>query len=298
MTLFFGLITGIMIFEYFEEYDLTSAKKDSAMITSKVSEKSLFTPPSYFVRVELTDGNESSHLHRISKREIQKLEVGETLQGFSIYGDFSTIRDFLYDSLFFVGFIFLFGLFTLLGLFTLVIEIPAVDRFVSSTFLGRPAKGKGMKILYFVMIVFTYFSGRFLLNIVRKVMPFTKTNTQAIITDQTADVSYRVNQDSNYELTLAFENSDGKEIEVIKEVTKNTYDQFFTGNKIDIAYRKLNNYDVFIKNTTSEDIAQAFIYNEIFIYIGMMAVVLFTIYVLFKKRKNERSRAQSPPYST
>lgn len=298
MTLFFGIITSIMVFEYFEEYDLTSAKKDSATITAKTSEKGLFTPPAYFVRVELPDGSESSYLHRISNRQIQQLEVGDTLQGFSIFGEFSTIRDFLYDSMFFVGFIFLFGIFTLLGLFTLVTEIPAVDRFVSRTFLGRPAKGNGMKILYFVMIVFTYFSGRFLLNIIRKIMPFTKTNTKAIITDQTADVSYRVNQDSSYELTLAFENSDGKEIEVIKEVTKNTYDQFFTGNKIDIAYRKLNNYDVFIRNTTSGDIAQAFFYNEIFIYIGMITVMLFTAYVLFKRRKKEKAHDQTPPYST
>src|SRR5699024_9745494 len=78
------------------------------------------------------------YLNRTSKRQMKNIETGDTVSGVSTSArDFSTIRDFLFDSMFFVGAILLFGLFTIGGIFVLLTEIPAVDRFLEEkTFFG------------------------------------------------------------------------------------------------------------------------------------------------------------------
>ena len=281
-----------MIDSYMEEYDLSEAKKEEAIITAKVGEKSLFTPPAYFVRVQLLDGTESRYLHRISRQQMNNFKIGDNIEGFSIYGTFSTARDFLYDSFFFVVAIATFGFFSLLGLFLLITEIPAIERLIKKTFLGKPSKGNGMKFLTVVMIVFVYFSGRFLVNILRKMIPISNTKTEAIIIDEQADIGYRKHQDAKFEFTLSFQNRDGENVEVVKEVTKNTFDQFSFGDKIEISYRNSNPYDVFVNHTTLADITQSLFYIELLIYVGMLAVMVFTAYALHHWKKSQDTNTE------
>lgn len=287
-TLFFGLLTGFLIADYMDEYNLFAAEKQEVTIIDKVGSKGLFTPPAYFVRVELPSGEISPYLNRISKGQINKFDQGDTLTGFSTYsGEFSTIRDFFFDSIFFAGGILLFGLFTLVGIFVLLTEIPAVDRFINEkTFMGRTSTGNGMKILTVTMAVFIYFSARFLYNLFHKLVPFMKTNTEAKIIDTYSDVSFRRYEDSIYQFTLLFEDNAGNKMEVIKDVTRNTFDHYSIGNSLSITYRNLNPYDIFIHPTTMVDAIQTLFYTESFVYLCLIAVVLFTGYVLLKRKRD------------
>lgn len=286
-TLFFGIITGILIFSYLEEYNLPAATKEQGIVTDKLSKKGLFTPPSYYVRVKLPHGEESRYIHRVSKRQIDELDIGDEINGFTIYGTFSTVRDFIFDSLFFVGAIALFGFFTILGIFVLMMEIPPIERMINQSFLGRPSKGKGYKILTVVMMIFAYFVGRFLLNLWRKIMPIGKTKTEATIIDEKADITFRIHEDSYYAFTLHFENERGELVEVMKEVTRETYNQFSIGEKINIAYRNENPYDVFIHDKSTINMAELVFYYEFIVYAAMVVVMLFTGYALIKMKRKK-----------
>lgn len=290
-TLFFGLITVFLIVDYIDEYHLFSATKQEVKIIDKVGEKGLFTPPAYFVRVELPNGEEQTYLKRISKRQMKNLQLDDTISGFSTSPrNFSTIRDFLFDSMFFIGAILLFGLFTIGGIFVLITTIPSVDRFFNEkTFLGRTSTGNGMKILIVVMGIFIYFSGKFLYNLFHKLFPFMKTNTEARIIDTYSDISFRKYEDSTFQFTLLFEHKDGSEIKVIKDVTRNTYNHFTLGDSVPISYRNLNPYDIFVNHTTGTDIIQTLLYLESILYLLFIGIILFTAYALFKKRSKEKA---------
>ncbi len=289
-TLFFGLITVFLVVDYIEEYNILSAKKIEVPIVEKIGEKGLFTPPTYYARVELPNGEVSEYLNRISKRQIQTLEEGNFLSGFSTYnGDFSTWRDFLFDSLLFLGAIFLFGMFTFLGIFVLLCTIPAVDQFFEKrTFLGRSSKGNGMKLVTIAISVFVFFSVRFLFNLFYKLFPAMKTSTEAKIIDTYSHFSFRKYEDSVYEFTILFEDVHGNEIEVIKEVTRSTFNQFALGDSLPVTFRNLNSYDVFVQHTTFKDIFGMVVYLELFMYLFFIVTIIFTGYVLYNKKTKKK----------
>lgn len=246
-TLFFGLITVFLIIDYIEEYNLISAKKEDVIIVDKIGEKGLFTQPAYFVRVLLPNGEEANYLNRVSKRQINNLEPGDSISGFSTSpSNFSTIRDFLYDSMFFLFGITLFGFITFCAVIVLITQIPAVDRFLKTkTFLGRTSKGNGMKLLASVMAIFLFFVGRFLFNLFQKLFPFMKTKTDAVIIDKDSYITYRKYEDSSFELTLLFRDESGNTIKVIKDVTRHTYNKYGFGEKLPATYKDSNPYDLF-----------------------------------------------------
>lgn len=284
LTLFLGMITVSLIFSFVEEYNLAAATEEQGIVTDKVGEKGLFTPPYYYVRVELPNGEESQYLHRVSKQQIDNLDIGDKIDGLTIHGSFFTMRDFIYESLFFIGAILLFGLVTLLVLFVLISEIPFIKRLINKTFLGRPAKENGYKILIVMTIIFAYVAGRFLLNLYRKIIPIGQTKTEAVIIDELADRSFRRHEDSRFEFSIQFKNEHGENIEVIKEVTANTFEKYFVGDNIPISYRNGNHYDVFINEMTTTDLIQSLFYHQSIMYIVMTVLVLIIGYILIKKK--------------
>lgn len=283
-TLFFGLITVFLIIDYIEEYNLISAKKEDVIIVDKIGEKGLFTQPAYFVRVLLPNGEEANYLNRVSKRQINNLEPGDSISGFSTSpSNFSTIRDFLYDSMFFLFGITLFGFITFCAVIVLITQIPAVDRFLKTkTFLGRTSKGNGMKLLASVMAIFLFFVGRFLFNLFQKLFPFMKTKTDAVIIDKDSYITYRKYEDSSFELTLLFRDESGNTIKVIKDVTQHTYNKYGIGEKLPATYKDSNPYDLFISDTTVTDVLHTFLYVEFLVYIVMIAVMIYTGFKLWK----------------
>ena len=293
ITLFFGIITIFLILEYKEEYDLVSAEKAEARVVEKIGQKGLFTQPAYFVRVLLPNGEEADYLNRVSKKEIKNLNPGDTISGFSTSpSNFSTFRDLLFDSIFFLFGIALFGFIAFCCLIALITQIPAIDHFLETkTFLGRTSKGNGIKILATVIGIFLFFVGRFLINLFHKLFPFMKTKSNAIITDKESYISYRKYKDSSFQFTISFRNKDGEVINVIKDVTRHTYHKYEIGGEISVMYKNNNPYDLFISETTISDVFYTVLYMEFFVYVAMLAIIIFTGFVLWKKKENHLKKS-------
>ncbi|MGN7409434.1 hypothetical protein [Sporosarcina sp. SAFN-010] len=243
VTLLLSLLTWGPASSYLEEYNLFSADPTSVTVTEKTGTKGLFTPPSYYVRVILPNGKESQTLNRISKRQMMEIEKDDSLSGYSSGpSDFSTIHDIVIDSIFYLAGILTLGFFAFCCLVATVLSFPALDRLEQNRSYKRNVKrkrikrekqekeGKGWGIVSVILLFFLFFLGRFGWNLIRKLLPFGKTGTDAMIFDRYSDVTYRKYQDSIYELTVSFEDQAGHNIQVIKNVTRHTYQQYDIGD--------------------------------------------------------------------
>src|SRR5690625_4940035 len=106
-TLFFGAIKFMFINELISENDLTNIKKTKIIVVEKLGDKGLVGSPSYHVRVQLPNGETSEDTNRVSKRQLNVLEVGDTMNGYSKHeGHFITIRDFIFDGIILIGVVF------------------------------------------------------------------------------------------------------------------------------------------------------------------------------------------------
>ncbi|REB11585.1 hypothetical protein DVB69_00110 [Sporosarcina sp. BI001-red] len=98
-------------------------------VTEKTGAKGLFTIPSYYVRIELPNGEDSEYLNRISKKQMLELERGDSLSGYSEgRSNFSTIYDIVADSIFYLASILILGFMAFCCLIASVLSILALDR--------------------------------------------------------------------------------------------------------------------------------------------------------------------------
>lgn len=296
MTLLFSLFTWVLTASYIEEYNLFSAEPVTVATVDKVGAKGLYAPPAYYVRVELPDGEESPYLNRISKMQEKETQVGDSIDGYSIRpSNFSTFHDFIYDSALYIFGIIVMGFLAFCCLIALLLSIPVLERIENKISYKRQAKRKrrkkekqkkerrGWRVVGVVLLVFLLFIGRFLLNLVRKLLPFGKTDTEAVIFDRDSHVTYRKYEDSSYELTVSFEDQAGRTFQVIKDVTGHTYQQYDIGDKLPITYRNTNPYDVFVRGNSFLDIFEAALTWESFVCLVMMAVTLFAGWVFIRE---------------
>ena len=308
VTLLLSLLTWGLASSYLEEYNLFSAEPTTLTVTEKTGAKGLFTPPSYYVRGILPNGKESQTLNRISKRQMMEIEKDDSLGGYSSGpSNFSTIHDIVMDSIFYLAGILTLGFFAFCCLVATVLSIPALDRLEQNRSYKRNVKrkrikrekpekeGKGWGIVSVILLFFLFFLGRFGWNLVRKLLPFGKTDTDAMIFDRYSDVTYRKYQDSIYELTVSFEDQAGHNIQVIKNVTRHTYQQYDIGDKLPITFNNANPYDVFVQATSIKNFFQMAMTWESFIYGVLLAVSAFVGWAFYDsrlKKKWQKSRDQ------
>lgn len=280
-TLFFGAITFIFINEFMSENDMTNVKKTEVIIIEKIGNKGLFGPPSHHVRVKLPNGEVSDNTNRVSKRQLNHLEVGDTISGYAKHErNFTTIRDYIFDGIILIGVIFLFGSLTLLGAFMLITEIPAIDRFLEEkTFLGRRSNGKfGWKVFYVTMGVFFYIAFRFMKNLFFKLVPFKQTDKHAVIIDSHYNYSHHWRSDSYYEFTVQFETETGEVIHAMKEVTYDTFQRYQVGDLLPISYSQHHPYDLFVTEMTSVDFFDVIFYRKLFASVLITFVFIYSMY--------------------
>ncbi|PID04661.1 MULTISPECIES: hypothetical protein [unclassified Sporosarcina] len=287
ITLLFSLLTWVMIDSYMDEYDLRSIQSEEVTIIEKVGAKGLFTPPVYYVRIRLPNGEEPGRLNRLSKNQMENSKIGDSLSGYMTgTATFSTARDIAIDSLYYLLAIIVFGILTFFCLVALIFSIPAVDRFERKMHSKRRVKSKkkwsvrkrAWRNAGIIVLFFLFISGRFVWNLIRKLQFVGKTETEATILDQFSHTTYRRYEDSQYELTISFKDQAGHTFEVLKDVTRHTYQQYGIGDKLPISYRNANTYDVFVPDHSIWDVAQAFTYWELYMYIILLAVSVFVVW--------------------
>ncbi len=303
VTVLFSLFTWALISSYLEEYPLLSYETATVTSVEKTGEKGLFTPPSYYVRVTLPNGKEAPYMNRISKKQVRELKPGDPVEGYSSGpSDFSTVRDIVHDSVFYLIGIGVLGFLALCCLVATLLSIPLLERVEQTSGRKRAVKKKrkkrktrktkntqsGWGIAGFFVLLFLAIASRFLLNLSRKLLPFGKTETEAIIFDTFSHVSYRKHEDSAYEFTIAFQDSAGQTVQAVKNVTRHTYQQYVLGDKLPIAYRTENPYDLFVRGSSVQDIFQAAITAEFFMYAALLAVSAFVGWAFYDSRLRKK----------
>ncbi|GKV68879.1 hypothetical protein NCCP2716_13770 [Sporosarcina sp. NCCP-2716] len=304
VTVLFSLFTWALISSYLEEYPLLSYESATVMSVEKTGEKGLFTPPSYYVRVTLPNGKEAPYMNRISKKQVSELKPGDPVKGYSSGpSDFSTIRDIIIDSVFYLIGICVLGFLALCCLIATFLSIPGLERMEQTSGRKRTLKKKrkmgreqrkvrkvqsGWGIAGIFVFVFLAITSRFLVNLSRKLLPFGKTETEALIYDTYSHVTYRKHEDSAYEFTVAFQDSAGQTVKAVKNVTRHTYQQYGLGDKLPISYRDANPYDIFVRGTTVQDLLQATITAEFFLYAALLAVSAFVGWAFFDSRQKRK----------
>lgn len=296
VTLLFSLLTWVMVDSYLDEYDLRSIQPKEVTVIEKVGAKGLFMPPIYYVRVKLANGEEPGHLHRVSKHQMEDIELGDSLSGYMTGpATFSTARDIVLDSLYYLFAIIIFGILAFCCLVAFLLSIPVLDRLEKKAHYKRRVNRKrknnekwnvtkrAWRNAGIVVLFFLFFSGRFVWNLIHKLQFFGKTETEATVLDRFSRTTYRKYEDSLYELTISFEDQAGRTIQVLKDVTRHTYQQYGIGDKFPISYRNANTYDVFVREHSIWDVVQAFTFWELYVYITLLAVSAFVVWAFLRR---------------
>lgn len=133
-----------------------------------------------------------------------------------------------------------------------------------------------------------------MVNAFHKVIPVGQTKTEATIVDKYAErewlalqryVDYKI--DPFFQFELLFEDHDGNEMRVKKEVTHYTYYKYDKYDTIPISYRDSNPLDIFIRKTSVYDLFDLVSYVKLYLYlVGAVATVWIGVIVirrLYKK---------------
>ncbi|MDW0113046.1 hypothetical protein QT711_07595 [Sporosarcina saromensis] len=306
ITVLFTLFTIALVSAYIEEYNLLKAEPVTVKTIEKAGAKGLYGPPSYYVRVELPNGEEAPYLNRISNQQIKDFQVGDEVSGYSLRpSDFSTLRDFIFDSIFYLAGILILGLLAFCCWVALILTIPwkqSKQKTLSNKQkkrerkrwkkLNRKKKGSGWGIVGGIIAFFLLFLIHPLWNLLMKLLPFGKTQNEALVLDRDSYVTYRKHEDSSYELTLSFQDDAGQSVQVIKDVTRNTYHQYNSGDAVPITFRNANPYDVFIQNTTFWDLFQLATTWQAYLYFSIIALTVFVGRIYWRDYRKKNSKSQ------
>lgn len=288
-TCLFGLFFAVTIYAFIDEYPIFSEERSEAEVVEKISKKGLFFTPTYYVRVELPDFDKSiegGNLNRVTKKQLENLELGDTIKGVQGLGlNFHTTYDMIIDGFFILSLASLFGTLTFLGLFLIFTEIPAVERLFKGSFIWRWVKGISiLSFLFIPLSVSIYFVGRWLINLFFKILPFRQMKIDAKIVGmntETVSLGRRGSSTSHF-LTVQFEDAQSKVHHVMKEITSHSYDQYDTGDMIEISYRIGNPYDVFVTGITPNDVVNLIFNFKFLMIMGAILIMSWVSYGLYK----------------
>jgi hypothetical protein len=212
---------------FINDYNIFETEDHPAIVTEKVSEKSMIGRPKYFVIVDLNmDDGFYGIKNKVSKRKFNTLEVGDTIKGHYIHGKhFFTTLEIVTDSLLFICM-----LVSLLFFFAVLLYWPirsyiekrekkkeAIHKYKKKKTVKRkiiritatPHKTKKNNVfekilpkkIYHYLSDFTFsevllrgifaialiFTSGFVINGIQKFSPIGKTKTMAVIADPNAE---------------------------------------------------------------------------------------------------------------
>lgn len=321
------IIIGLVM-DYLEDYEVFHSKDTPAVVTKKVAVNNLTGKPKYFVIVDLNEHDTNNGIkNRVFAWQFKRLEVGDTIKGYHIREEhFFTGLDILADSVIFVfGLLIMLFFWLMLILWPISKFLESREkrrkpqssqkqkksepkkkkrRKVIKPFLKRILSERAYQFLedflfdkvifiIFFSIVLVLTSG-FTMNGLQKNSPIGKTKTTADVTDHHAksEAYYYIGEvsDPYYTLDLIFEDKQGQEYRVIKEVTQSTYQHHKNGRPIEISYVNFNPYNVFVRDYRLWNLMEITRYVK-FIFFSMTLIVMAIItllYVHFKRKKKKK----------
>ena len=223
------------------------------------------------------------------KKEFEKLEIGDTIDGFLIQGVFRTQSEQKseYNGFYFT--LFLVGIYPVGYIFYLLFKFEwfeaFLDRhdFVLSIIFNIICWG-GLSLL----LLFSYREMiADLKNGYEKFYGKDYIETIATITDYSFENGTGRDSQTYYYLALAYEDTNDEPINLTKEVKRNTYLKYQDG-VLPIKYKKNNPYNAFAQRTEGRDILNFLLTPAFFMHcliIGLTALLSYALFLMNRKRK-------------
>ena len=296
--IFFVFLIGVIIINWQRNEEVNKEQLMNATIAGvydKTAEKYLLNGLSYIVLLrpqlleKTTQSIESGYEVSVSKKEFERLEIGDTIDGFNIQGVFHTQRELKSDYNGFYFVLFFVGIYPAGYIFYLLLKLKGFEAFLDKHDLG-------LSIIFtiicwgglFLLLLFSYREMiADLKNGYEKFYGKDYIETIATITDHSFDHGTGSDHQTYYYLALAYEDTNGEPINLTKEVKRNTYLKYQDG-VLPIKYKKNNPYNAFAQQTEGRDILNFLLTPAFFMHcliIVLTALLSYALYLMNRKRK-------------
>ena len=296
--IFFIFLIGVIIINWQRNEDVKKEQLMNATIAGvfdKTAEKYLLDGLSYIVLLrpqlleKTTQNIEDGYKVSVSKKEFERLEFGDKIDGFNIQGVFNTQRELESEYRGFYFTLFLVGIYPMGYILYLLFKFKGFEAFLNRHDFG-------LSIIFniitwgglFLMLVFCYREMTAdLKNGYEKYYGKDYIETIATITDHSLDHGTGNDHQTYYYLALAYEDTNGKPINLTKEVKRNTYLKYQDG-VLPIKYKKDTSYNAFVQQTEGRDIINFLLTPAFFMHcltIVLTALLSYALYLMNRKRK-------------
>jgi hypothetical protein len=297
--IFFIFLIYIIFVNWQRNEDVKEEQKSNptvAIIYDKTAEKHLFSGISYIVllqpglskktRLQVSPGDQTV----VSKAEFEVLEIGDTIDGYSIHGVFHTASELKSDYKWFYIVLCFVGIYPFGYICYLLFKIKKFE-----AFFERHDFGLGV-IVYTIlgvgMLVFLMFMYREMVadlkNGYEKIYGEDYIETIAEITDHYNYYGSGKDYQRYYYLALAYQDTSGKWFHLTKEVRRNTYLNHVDG-ELFIKYEEDNPYNAFAKKIELRDALDFFTAKTFFIYCLIVILTALLLYALFLMNRKRRT---------
>lgn len=268
----------------------------TATIYDKTAEKHLFSGMSYIVLLQpgLLEKTvlqiPPSYRVGVPKLEFEALEIGDTIDGYSIEGIFYTLSELKHEKKWFYIVFCLVGIYPLGYIIYVLFKIKKIKQFID-----RHDFGLGI-VMYTVfwggMLVLLLFMYREmaadLKNGYEKFYGKDYIQTVATITDHYKYHGSGRDAQWYYYLALAYKDETGGQFHLTKEVKKNTYLNYMDG-ELPIKYKKDNPYNVFAQKTGTKDVlnflTSRVLWLQHFLFIIITVLLCYSLFLMNRKRR-------------
>jgi hypothetical protein len=302
-VLFVFLIYTIIV-NWQENEDIkleTEMNAVTATIFDKTAEKHLFSGMSYIVLLQpgllekTTSQIPSGYWAAVSKSEFESLEIGDTIDGYSIQGVFHTPSELKSEYKWFYIVLCLVGIYPLGYICYWLFKIKKVEEF-----FNRDDFGLGI-IIYTVfwggLLVFLLFMYREMAADLKNGFEkyYAKDYIETVATITGHDNYYGSGRDYQryYYLALAYQSESGEWFHLTKEVRRNTYLNYIDGELL-IKYKKDNPYNAFAKQTDKRDVINFLTTRDFYLHCLLLIITALLIYALFLMNRKRKTGSYWP----
>ena len=305
--------------ENVQEYKELKSQNESKPITATVYDKTAMQDLLYgktFYMVLLHDNLTGKVVREldigqrayVEKEEFDKLDIGDTVNGYKIDGNFHNQEDLEGEySSYYIGLVFV-----SIFIFGYISYWLSKIKMVTSFFHRMERKKLFNSLLGFLLyglfyggiltgLLFGFYNiGQMVMNAFDKYSDEDRIETTAVVTDHFADRDLGRYADSEYFLALSFETQTNGTVYLTKEVTSHAY-YAYKDQPVPISYSEENPYKIFLQETSWEDIFQIILTNEMMMYylVCFMTVALIYVFICWRRYKKTgsyfREKKGNPP---
>lgn len=295
---FFIFLLYIIFVNWQRKEDVKEEQKSNptaAIVYEKTAEKHLFSGISYIVLlkpglVEKTVSKLSTgDWATVSKVEFEALEIGDTIDGYSIQGVFHTLNELKTDFKWFYIVLCIVGIYPFGYICYWLLKVKKVKAFITRYDVGL---GIVMYIILGVgLLLLLLFMYREIVadlkNGCEKYFGEHHIETIATVTDYHREHRGGIRAPTYYYLTIAFEDENDGLYHVTKEVKYHTY-RTYKDDVLPISYKKEDPYTVYVQQPVARDVLNFLLSRDFFIYCIMViltALIGYTFFLLNRKRR-------------